>query len=424
MNLRLAETATPPPASNPLQPAPIIGLASIARLAFSGSPELQTLWQSLMKRTMTNPDDVGGLLDLSIIELIAGRRDSRLKIQAQAIAKQRVYRLAPAVESAKPLRLLAFVVPGDFMVNTPVEFLLEGSTVQLDLLYLGLGEPLPAFIPEHDVAFIAIAESEANRPLLQAMREVARLWPVPIVNAPQLIERLTRDGACAMLQNVPGLYMPANIRADRAKLRDVAENALPLAALMRGAAFPIIVRPLGSHGGQGLEKIASPTELKAYLGRQPAAAFYVSPFVDYCGDDGLYRKCRIALIDGRAFGCHLAISPNWMVHYLNADMAGNAANRAEEDRFLTHFEEEFGRRHKAAFAAIAARTGLDYAQIDCAESRDGRLLIFEIGTAMIVHAMDPAEIFPYKKAAMDKVFAAFIAMLNRKAELGNEPRPA
>jgi len=418
MNLRLAETAAAP-ASNPLQPAPIIGLASIARLAFSGSPELQTLWQSLIKRTMTNPDDVGGLLDLSIVELIAGRRDNRLKIQAQAIAKQRIYRLAPAVESAKPLRLLAFLAPGDFMVNTPVEFLLEGSAVELDLLYLVPGEPLPAFIPEHDVAFIAIAESEANRPLLQMMLEIAKSWPMPIVNTPQLIERLTRDGACAMLQGVPGLYMPANVRVDRAKLQDVAESALPLAALMGGAAFPIIVRPLGSHGGQGLDKIASAAELKAYLGRQPAAAaFYVAPFVDYRGDGGLYRKCRIALIDGRAFGCHLAISPNWMVHYLNADMTGNAANRAEEDRFLTHFDEEFGRRHQAALAAVAARTELDYVQIDCTETRDGRLLIFEIGTAMIVHAMDPADIFPYKKAAMDKVFTAFVAMLNRKAQSG------
>ncbi len=140
-----------------------------------------------------------------MIELIAGRRDNRLRLQAQALAKQRIYRLAPMVESATPLRLLAFMAPGDFMVNTPVEFLLEGSAVQLDSLYLLPGEPLPAFIPEHDVAFVAIAESEANRPLLQFMQDVAKTWPTPIVNAPQLIERLTRDGACDLLRDTPGL---------------------------------------------------------------------------------------------------------------------------------------------------------------------------------------------------------------------------
>ncbi len=398
---------------NALQPAPIIGLAAIARLAFSGSPELQVLWQSLIKRTTTAPDDVGALLDLSVIELIAGRRDNRLRMQAQALAKQRIFRLAPMVESGAPLRLLAFMAPGDFMVNTPVEFLLEGSAVQLDSLYLLPGEPLPPFIPEHDVAYVAIAESEDNRSLLQFMREAAKNWPTPIVNAPQLIERLTRDGACDLLRDMPGLLMPANRRVSRADLQNVVNDPRALDALM-GGNFPIIARPVGSHGGQGLEKLTDRAELAIYLQRQSGSDFFISPFVDYRSADGLYRKARDALIEGRAYGCHLAISRNWMVHYLNADMAGNAGNRADEARFLTHFDEDFGARHKATFAAIAERTGLDYAQLDCAETSDGRLLLFEIGTAMIVHEMDPVDVFPYKKPAMEKTFAAFVDMLRRK----------
>ncbi len=102
-------------------------------------PNLQPLWQSLVKRVTADSNDVGALLDLSIIELIAGRRDNRLRFQAQALATQRLYRLAPAIETAKPLRLLAFMAPGDFMANTPVEFLLEGSSVQLDILYVSAG---------------------------------------------------------------------------------------------------------------------------------------------------------------------------------------------------------------------------------------------------------------------------------------------
>jgi hypothetical protein len=197
-------------------------------------------------------------------------------------------------------------------------------------------------------------------------------------------------------------------------LQDVVTGAQLLEAVT-GESFPIIARPVGSHGGQGLERLSDRAELAIYLQRQPGADFFASPFIDYRSADGLYRKSRVALIEGRAFGCHLAISPNWMVHYLNADMAGNANNRAEEARFLTHFDEEFGARHRAAFAAIAERTGLDYAQLDCAETSDGRLLLFEIGTAMIVHAMDPVDVFPYKKPAMEKAFAAFVDMLRRKA---------
>ena len=61
------------------------------------------------------------------------------------------------------------------------------------------------------------------------------------------------------------------------------------------------------------------------------------------------------------------------------------------------------------------RLGLDYFGIDCAETPDGRLLLFEADVAMIVHAMDPPDPFAYKKALMHKLFGAFEAMLRAAA---------
>jgi len=58
-------------------------------------------------------------------------------------------------------------------------------------------------------------------------------------------------------------------------------------------------------------------------------------------------------------------------------------------------------------AAIYQRSKLDYICIDCAETRNGELLIFEIDHAMVVHAMDPEDIFPYKQVHMRKVRQAF-----------------
>ena len=46
---------------------------------------------------------------------------------------------------------------------------------------------------------------------------------------------------------------------------------------------------------------------------------------------------------------------------------------------------------------------------------DGRLLIFEVDNAMIVHAMDDEGMYPYKKPAMQKVFTAFRRLLTRFA---------
>jgi hypothetical protein len=111
----------------------------------------------------------------------------------------------------------------------------------------------------------------------------------------------------------------------------------------------------------------------------------------------------------------MAISQHWMIHYLNADMRNDAAKRAEEACFMADFDTGFGVRHAAAFREIAERTGLEYLPIDCAETKDGKLLVFEAGTAMIVHAMDPPELFPYKRPQMAKVFKAFHAMLHDAA---------
>ena len=64
---------------------------------------------------------------------------------------------------------------------------------------------------------------------------------------------------------------------------------------------------------------------------------------------------------------------------------------------------------------MVERTGLDYLGIDCSETYDGELLIFEIDSNMVVHDMDPVDIYPYKQPQMRKLFNAFQQMLRDKA---------
>ncbi len=189
---------------------------------------------------------------------------------------------------------------------------------------------------------------------------------------------------------------------------------------LRGAQYPIIVRPLDSHAGHGLVKIESDVELRDYIAQSDAADFYIAPFIDYRSADGRFRKYRIVFIAGRPYVAHLGISDHWMVHYLNAGMHESAEKRAEEARCMDHFDDDFGSRHRAALALVASRIGLEYFAIDCAETRDGRLLLFEAGTGMIVHSMDSAELFPYKQRQMRKIFSAFLAMLGDVSGRGAE----
>ena len=82
---------------------------------------------------------------------------------------------------------------------------------------------------------------------------------------------------------------------------------------------------------------------------------------------------------------------------------------------MEDFDDGFARRHAAAFAALRERLGLGYFAVDCAETPDGGLLIFEADVAMIVHDLDPAELYPYKRVQMKKVFDAFEDLLRRTA---------
>ncbi len=321
----------------------------------------------------------------------------------------------PAPATAPGLRLLAFAAPGDLGTNTPLEFLLEGSDIALDTLYLVPGEPLPENLPEHDVAFVAIGESDDNAPLLAEVERLAASWPRPVLNRPERVLQLARERLFARLDGAPGIVMPMTLRVDRASLQRLAAGAVAAGDLLPDGAFPLIVRPVGSHAGHGLKKLDDAASLAAYLAERREVEFFLSRFIDYSGADGQFRKFRIVFIDGVAYASHMAIAEQWMIYYLNANMKASAAKRAEEAAFMAEFDTGFARRHAAALAAIADRLGLDYFGIDCAETRDGRLLVFEADIAMIVHAMDNPAIFPYKRPQMRKVFDAFCALLRRKA---------
>ena len=391
---------------------PLIGLAPLCRLAFDGA-DLKPLGQHMRDRIAADPKDAAALMDLSKILQLAGDRAGGLAAQAAALQLQRVYRHRSAT-GADRLRLLAFVVPGDFMANTPVEFLLEGSDVALDLCFLDPEQPACPSVSAHDAAFVAVSESDHNMLILKYLSDMLRAWPRPVLNAPERIARLSREESHALLHGAPSLEMPAVARVGREQLALLVAGT-PVRTLLKDGRFPIIARPAGSHAGSGLARLDDPAAVAAYLAGQGADAFQIARFVDYRGADGHYRKARVVFIGGRPFACHMAVSSDWMVHYLNAGMTGSAAKRAEEAAFMARFDEDFAARHARAFSALAERTGLDYFGIDCAETPEGKLLVFEVDVAMIVHAMDPPDLFPYKPPQMRRVFGAFCDMLHNAA---------
>ncbi len=404
---RSALTTTAPPDHD--------GLARLAARGFRGE-DLEPLARALEARAARDPEDAAAMLDLGLVQELRHRTEEGLAWQARALARQRTYRISPAGETS--LRLLMFVAPGEIMANVPVQFLLEGSGIRLDLLFLLPGEPLPAPVPDHDLALVGIGESDASRALLESLPAALGTWPRPVLLDPRRIVALGRDRLWRVLEGAPGVAIPPTVRLDTQALEGLARGRVPLEGWLPGAAYPLIVRPVGSHAGKGLGKVDDAPALLAYLEGAEPGTFYLSPFVDYRGPDGLFRKYRVAMVEGRPFICHMALAPHWMIHYLNAGMLDNPARRAEEQEAFLTFDAGFARRHREGLASLHQRIGLEYFALDCAETPDGRLLIFEADTAMVVHAMDPPDLFPYKGPQMARVFRAFREMLQRRAGAG------
>jgi hypothetical protein len=294
--------------------------------------------------------------------------------------------------------------------NTPLECLLEVSDIELVFHFVTMGEPLLERVPAHDLLFVGISDSDANRALLQDLEQQLQCWAQPVLNAPQFLPLTGRDRASSLLQGVERLLVPTTLRVSRSELLALVDGHCAPELVAAAGAFPVILRPVGSQAGANLQKIDNPSAVRSYLESLADQVFYLAPFVDYSDAKGLFRKIRIALVGGQAFVCHMAVSSDWMIHYVNAGMYAEAWKREEEARFMADFSQ-FERKHATALQAICQRMRLEYLVMDCAETAAGDLLLFEIDHGGVVHAMDVETLFRYKNAHIHKVKRAFCELL-------------
>jgi len=395
-----------------------IGLARLTRAAEAGH-DLRPLWRRLIARLLDGSIEAGEGLDLSLIAQLLGDKEAGLAIQHAILSSHQLFRSPCAVKPPR-LRVLALAAATDMGSNTPIEFLVEESGIELITLYVMPGIDWPDWLPDHDVAMVIASDSDDCRAALDKIAGAMAHWPRPLLNPPHLIGRLDRDKLHSLLDGIEGLEIPPTMDVTREQLERLAQSELALSELSPRISFPVIVRPRGSHAGKGLAKLDDALAIERYLGEHPQGSFFISRFVDYRSSDGAYRKYRLVFIEGRAYACHLAISDRWDIWYMNAQMAVSAEKRREEATFMQTFDSDFAQRHRAALSELSKRVGLDYFTVDCAETNRGSLLIFEADNTAIVHDMDPPDIFPYKVPQMRNVFDAFAAMLFRASGRASE----
>jgi glutathione synthase/RimK-type ligase-like ATP-grasp enzyme len=393
-----------------------LGLATLLRAATAGN-DLTPLGEGLLDHARQH-DDPYALLDLSLVLQLKYEKTAALAVQQQALQITRRYRLKNAQAAQAPVRVLVLKAPGDLMANTPFECLLENADLQIEVLYVDSNSPANTALPPHDVVFVAACASDETADVLAQIASLTGETGCRVLNRSEHVAKTTRDAAYALLGAVPGLCMARTVRLSRERVNQAACGTFDLSEVL-GTHYPFIIRPRGSHAGQGLAKVSGAEDLVRYLAGSDAGEYYMAPFIDYSSTDGLFRKYRIVIVDGKPFVCHMGISKDWMVHYPYAEMLAHAERREEEAQIMATFDSDFAVRHYHAFRSITELTGLDYVGFDCAETSDGRLLIFEIATGMVIHDMDDTDIFPYKFPQIRRVADAFHHMLRSAAASAN-----
>src|SRR5215475_11035661 len=218
-----------------------IGMARLAKFAFDGG-DLRPKWDELTAKLLQGTANAGEGIDLSLIAQLLGDKQTGLSIQQDVLRSHRLFRLPCATRQPR-LRVLALAAATDMGSNTPIEFLLEDSGIELMALYVIPERELPVPLPEHDIAIVIASDSEDCREALRKIDAAAARWPRPLLNAPALVGSLDRDKLYRLLAGIDGLTIPATLVVTRERLAEVAETTESLTDIAEDLSFPVIVRP-------------------------------------------------------------------------------------------------------------------------------------------------------------------------------------
>jgi len=358
-------------------------------------------WYQLV--LMLDPNIAAVYQNMVVIHGYFGRHEEAEACRARAYQMQRVF-----VDPIRnPVRQLLILCVGRTKGNIPYELLLSAETSQRIKYIIDYAEDVEdSQLPPYDLVFNAIGEPDVAAPLTARLERFLKACTRPVLNHPKNVARTHRHQLPTLLAGIEHVLVAPCCRID---VPDLTLDALSDLLLKEHIWFPVLVRPTETHGGQGMVFCASPEAVLAQLQTQ-RAAYYVNSFVDFKSADGFYRKYRIVYVDKQPYPYHLAISPQWMVHYQTAEMLHNPWKIAEEHLFLQDPAKVLGEKGMSAIVQIGQRLNLDYAGIDFTILPDGQLFIFEANATMLVHRVNSEGVLAHKNAYILRIADAFEKM--------------
>ena len=308
----------------------------------------------------------------------------------------------------QPADFKALMLFSPFAGNTPYEDLISDARFDANLVIVLENHryDTAALTEAADVVVNLISDADLGLQMIGSLGELVASLRKPIVNHPSLIIATDRQTMSRRLATVPGVVMPKTLRIDAPEL---------LRRLNGGEShpFPLIIRHAGTHGGEKMEVVSGPDEMRDFAQQAGDHPLYLTDFVDYRSADGFFRKYRLIFVGAEIFPYHLAIGDSWKVHHISTRMGELQWMRDEEKAFLEEPGRFFSTEAMAALDMIRRIVNLDYFGIDCSVDANGKVIVFEVNATMLIHLHN--EGFEYKTPHVIKIKAAFEQLLRKRA---------
>jgi tetratricopeptide repeat protein len=388
-------------------PREAIGHANLGFVLLRGG-EAQQAREHYQTAVSLDPNNAEARRGLALALEALGERESA------AVHRDIGFGAAPVIElpykgEGRGVRVLLLVRAGPG--NVPTDRFLDDRTFAVAKLVADSYRPSVA-LPAHDLIFNAIGDADVKDDALARAAEIVERSGAPVVNAPSAVTPTGRVENARRLRGLEGVVAPRAAAYSKASL--VAADAFNRLE-SDGFQVPFLLRAAGFHTGEHFERVERREDLHAIAAALPGDELLAIEFVDVRSPDGNARKYRVLFIDGRLYPLHLAVSPNWKVHYFSAAMADHAERRAEEERFLHDMRGVLSSRAIEALKRVATTVGLEYAGADFAIDARGNVVLFEANATMIVPVPDADPRWAYRRAPVARIEAAVRAMLLERA---------
>ncbi len=273
---------------------------------------------------------------------------------------------------------------------------------------------------------IANADGLFRNELAEIAGDVVRVIGKPVLNSPDRILPTSRVGNYQRFKEDPDFIFPRTVpfHVDKDDPANKAEEVL------KAFEPPFIIRLATSHHGGKVYLIEKTQDVVAVLGELKGAQIYAIDYHDCAYRPGLWRKFRVAYIDGTLYPVEVDFRDHWMVHRIaSADhfMQAQSELKGAEARFLDNMYDEIDAAHVETLTRIGNTIGLDFIGIDFGFDQNGRMVVYEANASMNLLAYHFMKDHPYVRASADAILTAFMRLIldrSRGARALHSAKPA